>query len=84
MKQTLHAENQDQNTAQRGSSPTGRNYKKKTMFDRIFSIIILYRDSKVFQWVHHHPGLSMALVAAWGMLIIILFILFVITRMVPA
>ncbi len=84
MKQTLHAENQGQDTAQRGSSPTRKNYKKKTMFDRVFSIIILYRDSKLFQWVHHHPGLSMAIVAAWGMLIVILFIIFVITRMVPA
>ena len=83
MKQPVHAENQRNETFDKNSSIRRKKYKKKTMFDRIFSIIMLYKDSKLFQWVHNHPGFSMAIVAAWGMLIVILFLFFVITRMVP-
>ncbi len=83
MKQTLPPENQHQDTA-RNSSSAGRRSRKKTTFDHVFDIIIQYRNSRLFRWVHNHPGLAMAIVALWGMLIIIMFILFVMIRMVPA
>ena len=53
------------------------------MFDHVFDIIIQYRNSRVFKWVYDHPGLAMGIVALWGMLIVIMFILFVMIRMVP-
>jgi hypothetical protein len=55
---------------------------KKTFATALFEIIMEYRDSKIYQWVKRHPEISLAVVGLWGMGIIVLFLWFVITRVV--
>lgn len=56
---------------------------KSTTFDKIFTIIIQYKDTSLFKWVYNHPGIAMGIVALWGILIIIMFMWFVISIATP-
>jgi hypothetical protein len=55
---------------------------KNSLSSNIFNLIMEYRDSKIYKWINLHPEVSIAIVGFWGMLIIIMFLWFVIARMV--
>jgi hypothetical protein len=55
---------------------------KERVSTKVFRLLLEYRDSRFFQWVHRNYVLSMALVALWGMLIIGMFLWFVIANVV--
>ena len=57
--------------------------KKSTAFDKIFAIIIQYKETSLFKWVYNHPGIAMGIVALWGILIVIMFMWFVISIATP-
>ncbi|MGQ9843485.1 MAG: hypothetical protein ACUVRK_07945 [Spirochaetota bacterium] len=57
--------------------------KKSTLFDKVFTLIIQYKETSVFRWVYNHPGLAMGLVALWGILIVVMFMWFVISLATP-
>ncbi len=77
------AETPNQKTSLNKAPSAGRiKPKKKNFSSAIFNIIMEYRDSRVYQWVNRHPEVSIAIVGFWGMLIIIMFLYFVISKMV--
>lgn len=57
--------------------------KKSTLFDKVFTIIIQYKETSIFKWVYNHPGIAMGLVALWGILIVGMFLWFVISLATP-
>lgn len=57
--------------------------KKSTLFDKVFTIIIQYKETSLFKWVYNHPGIAMGLVALWGILIVVMFMWFVISLATP-
>jgi hypothetical protein len=63
-----------------------RKMKKKDRSEygnsRLFMLIMEYRESKFYQWIKKHPEVAIAIVGLWGMLILIMFLWFVITRVV--
>lgn len=42
----------------------------------IFEFIIQYKDTKIFQWVHRHPRLSILIIVIWGIIILSMFFVF--------
>lgn len=56
---------------------------KSTLFDKVFTLIIQYKETSVFRWVYNHPGLAMGLVALWGILIVVMFMWFIISLANP-
>ncbi len=57
--------------------------KKSTLFDKVFTLIIQYKETALFKWVYDHPGIAMGIVALWGVCIIIMFMWFVISLATP-
>jgi len=57
--------------------------KKSTLFDKVFTLIIQYKETFLFRWVYNHPGIAMGLVALWGILIVVMFMWFVISLATP-
>jgi hypothetical protein len=55
-------------------------HKNKKISNSVFSIIMEYRETRLYQWINRHPEISIALVGLWGMFIILLFLWFVIFR----
>jgi hypothetical protein len=47
------------------------------MFDKVFNLLIDYKDSRLFKWISTHPEVSLVIVGLWGMLIIVFFLWFV-------
>ncbi len=69
---------------QENSQPAGGrpNLNKTNSTSRLLYLIMQYRESRLYRWISTHPEISIAIVALWGMSIIILFLWFVITRVV--
>lgn len=64
-------------------SDAGKNiisHKNKKTSNSVFSIIMEYRETGLYQWINRHPEVSIALVGLWGMAIILFFLWFVIFR----
>lgn len=57
--------------------PRRRSSKKANASSRVFTIIMEYRESRLFQWIKLHPEISIGIVALWGMLIIVFFLWFI-------
>ena len=57
--------------------------KKSTLFDKVFTLIIQYKETSLFKWVYNHPGIAMGIVALWGILIVVMFMWFVISLATP-
>mgnify|MGYP001024865133 CR=1 FL=1 len=57
--------------------------KKSTLFDRVFALIIQYKETALFKWVYNHPGIAMSIVALWGIVIIVMFMWFMISLANP-
>ena len=58
---------------------SGRGSKEKFAL-RMLRSLMKYKESGFFRWIGNHQGLSMALVGAWGLLILIMFFWFVFTK----
>jgi hypothetical protein len=57
--------------------------KKATLFDKVFTVIIQYKETSLFRWIYNHPGIAMGAVALWGIIIIVMFMWFVISLATP-
>ncbi|TAL38032.1 MAG: hypothetical protein EPN93_05055 [Spirochaetes bacterium] len=58
--------------------------KKSNSSSRLLYLIMQYRESRFYRWISTHPEVSIAIVGLWGMSIIIMFLWFVVTRVVQA
>lgn len=47
---------------------------------KIFNLILRYKESKFFVWVHKNYVLSLVIVTMWGMLLVGAFLFFVIAQ----
>lgn len=52
---------------------------KLTFNDKVFALIIQYKDTPAFKWVYNNPGLAMLIVGLWGVIIVAMFMWFVIS-----
>jgi hypothetical protein len=56
--------------------------KKSNTSSRLLYLIMQYRESRLYRWISTHPEISIAIVGLWGMSILIMFLWFVVTRVV--